>query len=164
LGPDTPEDQLHEVFLVAYKAILDGLVRDPDRILGYIRKVVRIKVGLEIDAIAKGRRNLRIGEPADGKSFLPGCLSELVDSRHESIEQSLIDQERRDLADRVFRVLPRPDREILTRFYLQEQTQEEICSAMGITVSEYYVRKCRAKARFGGMVMSAYAKKKGRPQ
>ena len=43
------------------------------------------------------------------------------------------------------------DREILTRFYLQEQTQEEICKEMILSDTQFRLLKSRAKARFAEM-------------
>jgi DNA-directed RNA polymerase specialized sigma subunit len=41
------------------------------------------------------------------------------------------------------------DREILTRFYVDEQGQEQICSEMALTETQFRLLKSRAKARFG---------------
>ena len=41
------------------------------------------------------------------------------------------------------------DREILTRFYLQEESQEEICAEMVLSETQFRLLKSRAKARFG---------------
>jgi len=41
------------------------------------------------------------------------------------------------------------DREILTRFYLNEQTQPQICLEMELTITQFRLLKSRAKARFG---------------
>jgi hypothetical protein len=43
------------------------------------------------------------------------------------------------------------DREILTRFYLMEQSQERICRDMNLTDTQFRLLKSRAKARFGEM-------------
>src|SRR6266851_4698063 len=40
-------------------------------------------------------------------------------------------------------------REILTRFYLYEQSQDQICSEMGLTLTQFRLLKSRAKGRFG---------------
>jgi RNA polymerase sigma-70 factor, ECF subfamily len=40
-------------------------------------------------------------------------------------------------------------REILTRFYLQEESQEEICAVMILTETQFRLLKSRAKSRFG---------------
>jgi len=41
------------------------------------------------------------------------------------------------------------DREILTRFYLHGQEQDEICQEMNLTETQFRLLKSRAKARFG---------------
>ena len=41
------------------------------------------------------------------------------------------------------------DREILTRFYLLNQSQEQICDEMGLNNTQFRLLKSRAKARFG---------------
>jgi RNA polymerase sigma-70 factor (ECF subfamily) len=41
------------------------------------------------------------------------------------------------------------DREILTRFYLHEESQEQICGEMNLTETQFRLLKSRAKARFG---------------
>jgi RNA polymerase sigma-70 factor, ECF subfamily len=45
-------------------------------------------------------------------------------------------------------IAPR-DREILIRFYLEEQTAEKICGDMSLTDTRFRLLKSRAKARFG---------------
>jgi RNA polymerase sigma-70 factor, ECF subfamily len=37
----------------------------------------------------------------------------------------------------------------LTRFYVDEQSQDLICSEMGLTETQFRLLKSRAKARFG---------------
>jgi DNA-directed RNA polymerase specialized sigma subunit len=51
--------------------------------------------------------------------------------------------------EQVLRSMSARDREILTRFYLQEQTQEQICAEMNLTETQFRLLKSRAKARFG---------------
>ena len=57
--------------------------------------------------------------------------------------------EEEQLAVSVLKGISRRDREILTRFYLQEQTQEQICSEMKLSETQFRLLKSRAKARFG---------------
>ena len=52
---------------------------------------------------------------------------------------------------RVLKGLSSRDREILTRFYLQEESQEQICREMKLTDTQFRLLKSRAKARFGEM-------------
>ena len=41
------------------------------------------------------------------------------------------------------------DRDILIRFYLKEQPQEQICKEMALTETQFRLLKSRAKAKFG---------------
>ena len=41
------------------------------------------------------------------------------------------------------------DRQILVRFYLLEQSPDEICDDMGLSRMQFRLMKSRAKARFG---------------
>jgi RNA polymerase sigma-70 factor, ECF subfamily len=50
---------------------------------------------------------------------------------------------------RVLESLSRRDREILIRFYLQEESQDQICRDMELTETQFRLLKSRAKARFG---------------
>ena len=50
---------------------------------------------------------------------------------------------------KVLRGISARDREILTRFYLYEQTQEQICAEMNLSETQFRLLKSRAKARFG---------------
>ena len=58
-------------------------------------------------------------------------------------------RQRAELITRVLGELSPRDREILTRFYLREQSQDQICSEMDLTETQFRLLKSRAKARFG---------------
>jgi RNA polymerase sigma-70 factor (ECF subfamily) len=45
--------------------------------------------------------------------------------------------------------LSKRDRDILVRFYLNEEPQEQICREMALTETQFRLLKSRAKARFG---------------
>jgi len=49
---------------------------------------------------------------------------------------------RRELAEMRTR-----DRELLVRFYLENQTREQICEEMGLTETQYRLFKSRAKGK-----------------
>jgi RNA polymerase sigma-70 factor (ECF subfamily) len=49
---------------------------------------------------------------------------------------------------RVLRELSPREREAISRFYLKEQTQAQICSEMALTKIQFQLLKSRAKARF----------------
>jgi len=66
-------------------------------------------------------------------------------------EQSLLARQRAEIARKVLTGISTKDREILQRFYVDEQPQEQICSEMGLTYNQFRLLKSRAKARFGDM-------------
>jgi RNA polymerase sigma-70 factor (ECF subfamily) len=138
LGPQELEDKVHDTFLVVVQAIRRGDLREPERLMGFVRTVVRRQVAAHIDKIVHVRReqtdlesSVRIPDPA------------------EDPEQNAIFQQRAKLIRRVLDELGERDREILTRFYLREQGQEQICSEMALTETQFRLLKSRAKARFG---------------
>jgi hypothetical protein len=49
--------------------------------------------------------------------------------------------------------LSKREREVLTRFYLQEQSPDRICSEMALSQHEFRLLKSRAKARFWSLGM-----------
>ena len=64
-------------------------------------------------------------------------------------EQNAIQRETQEIALKVLKSISARDREILIRFYLEEQTPDQICSEMGLTETQFRLLKSRAKARFG---------------
>ena len=64
-------------------------------------------------------------------------------------EQAAIFREREELVNRIMAELSSRDREVLTRFYLSEQSPSRICVEMALTETQFRLMKSRAKVRFG---------------
>ena len=64
-------------------------------------------------------------------------------------EQQVFARQKVELMQKVLESVSRRDREILTRFYLLGQTQQQICREMKLTETQFRLLKSRAKARFG---------------
>ncbi len=137
LGPQELDDKVHDVFVIVVQAIQRGDLRDPDRLMGFVRTVVRRQVAAYIDEAVHCRREELNLE-----------LTFLADSRRNP-EQNVALRQKLDLMKSVLSELTDRDREILTRFYLNEQTQEEICQDMDLSDTQFRLLKSRAKARFG---------------
>jgi len=138
LGPQELDDKVHDTFVVVVQAIRRGELREPERLMGFVRTIVRRQVAAHIDRVVHNRR-----EQVDLDSSL-----RVADSR-ENPEESAIFRERAELIQRVLGELTDRDREILTRFYLSEQSQDQICTEMCLTETQFRLLKSRAKARFG---------------
>lgn len=138
LGPQELDDRVHDAFLIVVQAIQRGDLREPERLMGFVRTVVRRQVAAHIDQAVHSRReevDLEVG-------------SRIADLRHNP-ESNAADHQRAELMAHVLRGLSAKDREILTRFYLHEQPQEQICEEMDLSETQFRLLKSRAKARFG---------------
>lgn len=138
LGAQELDDKIHDTFVVVVQAIRRGELREPSRLMGFVRTIVRRQVAAHIDKVVQSRREqteldntVRIADPGADP------------------EEIAIFSERKDLIHRVLSEIPARDREILTRFYLEEQSQEQICSEMDLSDTQFRLLKSRAKARFG---------------
>ena len=146
LGPQDLDDKVHDVFLIITQSIQKGELREPDRLMGYVRTIVRRQVAAHIDTAVQSRRNQ--------VSIEPGMT---VRDRGLDPERMAIDRQSLDLAIRLLSSLPVRDREVLIRFYLKEQTPERICSEMDLTDTQFRLIKSRAKARYGELGQRRFA-------
>jgi RNA polymerase sigma-70 factor, ECF subfamily len=140
LGSQELDDKVHDTFLIVVQAIQRGELREPDRLMGFVRTVVRRQVAAHIDEVVHNRRE-RLD--LDSGVSLP--------DRRRNPEEKAIGKETEDIMVRVLRSMSARDREILTRFYLHEQSQEQICAEMSLTATQFRLLKSRAKARFGDL-------------
>jgi RNA polymerase sigma factor (sigma-70 family) len=138
LGPQDLDDKVHDVFLIVAQAIRNGDLREPERLMGYVRTVVRRQVAAHIDVAVHTRRT---ETELDATIPLP--------DRGSTPEQIAIERQNQDIALRMLNSISKRDREILTRFYLKEQPQDQICREMSLTDTQFRLIKSRAKARFG---------------
>jgi RNA polymerase sigma-70 factor, ECF subfamily len=154
LGPQDLDDKVHDVFLIITHSIQKGELREPERLMGYVRTVVRRQVAMHIDCAVQSRRNQQAIDPAMALS-----------DHQPDPERLAIEQENQDVALRMLSGLPKREREVLVRFYLQEQTAEEICRDLNLTETQFRLMKSRAKARYGELGKRRFALRDGfRPQ
>lgn len=137
LGAQEIDDKVHDTFLVVLGAIQRGELREPERLMGYVRTVVRRLVATHIDGLVEERRERMDLE--DG--FV--VADERVDPERDTLRRQKV-----EIMEEVLHTISRRDREILTRFYLYEQSQEQICREMGMNDTQFRLLKSRAKQRF----------------
>jgi RNA polymerase sigma-70 factor (ECF subfamily) len=138
LGPQDLDDRVHDTFIIVAQAIQRGELREPDRLMGYVRTIVRRQVAAQIEDNVLSRRQ---------QFDLDWGLA--VRDGGSNPEQAAIRRENQHIAVKVLKSIAPRDREILIRFYLWEQPAEQICSEMGLTDTQFRLLKSRAKARFG---------------
>jgi RNA polymerase sigma-70 factor (ECF subfamily) len=138
LGPQDLDDRVHDCFLIVVQAIRRGDLREPERLMGFVRTIVRRQIAGHIDIAVQSRKQIVDLETTHS-----------VPDSTEDPETVVMTREQEQLAFTVLKGISRRDREILTRFYLQEQSQELICREMQLTETQFRLLKSRAKARFG---------------
>ena len=138
LGPQELEDKVHDTFLIVVNAIRRGDLREPERLMGFVRTVVRRQVAAYIETAVHTRR-----EQTDLESGVT------VVDRSQNPEQEAIVRQKAELKRSALDAHSKRDREILVRFYLQEQPQEQICREMSLNETQFRLMKSRAKAKFG---------------
>jgi RNA polymerase sigma-70 factor (ECF subfamily) len=139
LGPDDLDDKVHDCFVIVTQAIQNGDLREPERLMGYVRTVVKRQIAASIDVAVQERRTRA--------NFEDSMFS--VSDWRENPERNVIARQRAEIARKVLNGVSRRDREILNRFYVLEQSQERICADMGLSYNQFRLLKSRAKARFG---------------
>jgi RNA polymerase sigma-70 factor, ECF subfamily len=85
----------------------------------------------------------------------------VLSARGPDPERGAIEHQNGQLAMRVLNSIAKRDREVLVRFYLQEQTPDEICKAMELTETQFRLIKSRAKARFGELGKRRFSMRSG---
>lgn len=140
LGIQELDDKVHDTFLIVVQAIRRGDLREPERLMGFVRTVVRRQVAAHIDQVVHSRRE-----------ELHMDVGVRVTDARRNPEQHMAFQQKVDFMIEILQQLSERDREILTRFYLNEETQEQICRDMNLTETQFRLLKSRAKARFGDL-------------
>ncbi len=140
LGPADLDDRVHDAYLTVVQAIRTGSLREPEALMGFVKTIIRRQVAAGIDEAIQSRR-----ERAD---FEVGAF---VSDGRQNPEQEAIGRQRAQLMLQVLKEISPRDREILTRFYLNGQEQDEICQEMNLSETQFRLLKSRAKARFGDL-------------
>jgi RNA polymerase sigma factor (sigma-70 family) len=130
------DDHVQEVMIIVLGAIRSGELRDPNSLMAFVRTVTRRQVNIYIRRAIVRRRRLISVE-----------LENPVAPLQESPEARLSQQQRRAAIGIVLGKLSPRDREILVRFYCEEQGSLDICREMQLASTQFRVYKSRALAK-----------------
>ena len=109
LGSEDVTDKVHDVFVTVAQAIASGKLRDPERLIPFLTTVTRYYTYGQIERRGLLRRcagSLEGINPPDPRV---------------NLEQSVWQQQRVRIVREVLAGMPRRDRDILRRFYLDEE-------------------------------------------
>jgi RNA polymerase sigma-70 factor, ECF subfamily len=140
LGPEDLEDRVHDTFLIVLQSIKKGEVREPERLMGFVRTITRRTLAAHIDAMVHQRKESAGIDP-----------DALIPDTNANPERDVIRRQKVDVVLKTLEKLSERDRELLHRFYLKEESQETICEAMSLSETQFRLMKSRAKARLGLM-------------
>ena len=127
------DDLVHDVFVATVEGIRRGSLRDPERLAGYVVGIAR---HLACDSLADTTASRMHRAPVENDS-ITNDTPEHVHGR----------EERRKLLRVALQSLSGRDRELLMRFYLWNQSPEQICSEMSLSPDHFRVLKTKAKQR-----------------
>ncbi len=138
LGAEELDDNLHNSFVTCLEAVRSGQLRQPERLMGFVRTVIIRKIAEQIHRRVRERSLLcSMDEPF--AVSLSRC--------DVTPEHLLAEKERLATARAALARMPHRQREILTRFYILEQTKEQVCREMGLTETQFRLLKSRTKAK-----------------
>jgi RNA polymerase sigma-70 factor (ECF subfamily) len=147
--PELALDLRQETFRIAIENLRAQGLQESERIGAYLRGIA---VNL---AIADARKTTRRATTADSEGI------ELLPDTDAGPAESVSRDQVRDAVRALLAELPVPrDREILLRYYLEDEDKESICAGLGIDSAHFNRVLFRAKQRFAELV--ARAEQRGR--
>lgn len=132
LGTQDLQDNVHDVYVTVAQAIAAGKLRDPERLSAFLTTVARFYSYSQIERRVQSRARLL---PLDG--------TDVPDDT--DLELKVYRKQRVTFVRDILRQMPALDREILLRFYIEEQSKEQICQEMKITPTQFRNMKSQAK-------------------
>ena len=147
LGTQDVEDLVHDLFVIVVETIRRGDLREPERLMGFVRTVLNRQLSLGITRIIHKRETSTELESATD-----------LTTAEPTPEQQAAGQQKVAIMKQALRKMSARDREVLTRFYLHEESPERIQKQMGLTPTQFNLLKSRAKARLTELVRRKLAR------
>jgi len=136
LGTEDLQDKVHDVFVSAATAICGGKLRDSNRLTAFLTTLTRFYTYGQIDRRVVLRKYVRPLEHAN------------IPDRASNVEHNFYKQQKLRIVREILSSMPPRDRELLERFYVHEQTKEQICAELNLTPTQFRLLKSKAKSTF----------------
>jgi RNA polymerase sigma-70 factor, ECF subfamily len=118
--------------------------------MGYVRTIVRRHVAGQIENRLTERRT----------RWSADYTPPLRDHRA-TPERRMIERQTFELTLKILKALSKREQEVIQRFYLRDESPDEICGAMGLSETQYRLIKSRAKQRLGELCQRRMQLRKG---
>ena len=139
IGLDRADDAYHNLIIVLVGAIKSGALRQAEALPAYAMTIARRMVSEDRRRVIRARQT-------------PDLEDLVLIAPSQSPEQLAARSERAETVRRIFTTLPPLGQEILVRFYVNGESEEEIREAMGISHNRFRVIKSRTKLRYAELV------------
>jgi RNA polymerase sigma-70 factor (ECF subfamily) len=134
--PSLVEDVCQETFRIAIEKLRQGELRNPESLAEFILGIARNKAS-QFDQQAERFVN----EDPDALAAIPDPAPSQLDEMLQRDEAALVQQ--------VISELPLArDREVIIRFYLEEEDKDRICADLNLTRAQFTLVLHRARERF----------------
>ncbi len=136
LGNEDVQDKVHDVFVAAAQAIHSGKLRDSSRLTPFLTTVTRFYTYGQIE-----RRMVRrkYHAPLESTNIPDHCID---------LEQGVYNSQKTRIVREILQSMGAKDRDVLYRFYVAEQSKEQICREMHLTPTQFRLLKSKAKSLF----------------
>jgi DNA-directed RNA polymerase specialized sigma24 family protein len=127
LNPDDIDDQVRDVLMIVLRAIRVGDICEPAQLTHYVYATVKQQIA-KFDC--------------DARSHLHRTEIDVVGPSN-----AFLGAQGQAIAMQVLESLPKLHREVLSRFYLHEESPEDICRSLKLTETAFSLIMSRARAR-----------------
>lgn len=131
------DDCVHDAILTVCKQIKQGQLKIPAALPGYINIVLKR---------AAWNKKLESERHGGNSELFETVVQTKPDNRNDP-ERRLQIQERAQILREGLQSLKPKEQEILTRFYLRGESQDEICGEMNLTDTQFRLHKSRSKQK-----------------
>jgi len=140
LGADDSMSFVHDTLLMAIGQIQKGGLEKPEALLGFVRTIAFRRMCEGIRERIHARNVLTSIDTPAAQRAIAGDANVERDAQHMEVKE---------LVQSTLKKLSTRDQEVLRRYYLLEQTKEQICKDMNLNETQFRLLKSRAKTRFG---------------
>jgi RNA polymerase sigma-70 factor (ECF subfamily) len=142
-SPEDVPDVVQTIFLEVFKSLRKLGMEDPARLAGLVRTIAHREIASYFANKTAAGIACSTDDP-DHQGRPRGI--HVVDARPNP-EETAIATERRRLFVEILAQMDADDREVLTRFYVHDQSKEQICEEMNLSETQFRLLKWRAKER-----------------
>jgi len=144
------EDAAQDTFRKILEKVRRGELREAERLSGFVRSVAR-NTSLEYLRRARKDDDQEGGDAAEHMS----------DPAPNQLDEVLSDEKARAVHQIIEELKLKRDRELLRRYYIDEEDKDMICASLSITRAQFNNVISRAKSRFRDLYVQRFGQRDG---